>query len=209
MSGLIRQELAALEATVATCERCFGPERRTGVRFQRPGIAEGLLVLIERSPRQVLAGERRLDLTAEDAALRYLGELLNTAEIPRDVVMIAPCLMCRPHARRLEAAVPVVTAVEECSGHVRELLRICRPRLVVSLGRISLRAVRSALAEEAEAADLRFPEAVGRVIEVAGIAILPLYHVTARARLTRPEEQQARDWRNVGQVWRGRAAVPG
>ena len=208
MSGLIRQELAALEADIALCERCWGPERRTPVRFERPGERPGVLVLIERPPRGLLSRQDRLGISAEDAALRFLGEMLREAGIPPEDVQLGSSVSCRPHARRLEAAVPLGVCLRECSGHVRELIRLVGPRLVVPPGRVALRSLREAVREEPEVSALRFPESVGRAARAGCFTVVPLYHVTARARLSRPEPMQRRDWRALGDVWRGLVGAP-
>jgi uracil-DNA glycosylase family 4 len=203
----MRQELAALEADLQLCERCWGPERRTAMRYGRPPRRPSVLALLERPPRGALAREERLGFQGGDAALAFLAEMLAEAGIPEREVLVGACVMCRPQARRLEAAVPVGTCVRECSGHVRELVRLAAPRLVAPLGRVALRSLRQAFAEEPEVAALRFPESVGRSARLGSAQVVPLYHVTARARLTRPGAAQRRDWRKIGERWREMAGA--
>ena len=202
MGGLMRQELAAREADLQLCERCWGPERRTAMRYARPDRCPSLLALLERPPRGALAREERLGFDGGDAALAFLAAMLAEAGIPEREVLVGACVMCRPQARRLEAAVPVGTCVRECTGHVRELVRLAAPQLIVPLGRVALRSLREAFTEEPELAALRFPESVGRVSRLGAARVVPLYHVTARARLTRPEAAQRKDWRAIGALWR-------
>jgi len=198
----VRQELAGLEAQVALCERCYGPERRHVVRFERPAQRPRMLVLGERPPRSLLARGERLGLSNGDPGMVFLRELLREAGIPEDGVLVGAAVMCRAAARSLEAAVPSGVCLKECTDHVKELLRVADPRLVVPLGRTALRAVRRALAEHAEADGLRFPESVGHSVAIGGRWVHPVYHVTLRARVTRPEARQRRDWREVGKLWR-------
>jgi uracil-DNA glycosylase len=197
----VRQELAGLEAQVALCERCYGPERRHVVRFQRPAAPPRLLILGERPPRSLLARGERLGLSNRDPGMVFLRELLQEAGIPEEGVLVGAAVMCRAAARSLEAAVPSGVCLKECSEHVRELLRLADPRLVVPLGRTALRALHRALAEHPEAAGLRFPESVGHSVRIGGRWVHPVYHVTLRARVTRPEASQRRDWREVGKLW--------
>lgn len=197
----MRQELAGLEAQVALCERCYGPERRHAVRFARPAEPPRLLILGERPPRSLLARGERLGISNGDPGTVFLRELLREAGIPEDGVLVGAAVMCRAAARTLESAVPSGVCLKECSDHVRELLRLAEPRLVVPLGRTALRALRRALGEHPEAEGLRFPESVGHSLRIGGHWVHPVYHVTLRARVTRPEARQRRDWREVGKLW--------
>lgn len=198
----MRQELAGLESAVALCERCFGPERRHTVRFARPPLPARVLVLGDRPPRGVLAAEERLGPNTDDPGSRFLAERLKDAGIPPEVVLVGAAVMCRPASRRLEAAVGSATCLRECAGHVRELIRLAAPGLVLPLGKSALRSLRWAFPDEPALAALRFPESVGATHRAAGFLVHPLYHVTPRARLTRPDAEQRRDWRAVGRAWR-------
>lgn len=198
----MRQELARLEADVALCERCFGPERRLVVRYARPPGEPAVLLLAERPPRAILTAETRLGLDNSDPGTRFLVRMLEVAGIPGDRVLAGTAIMCRPASRRLESAVGESTCLRECAVHVRQLVEITAPRLVVPLGKAALRSLRFAFPERAEIDRLRFPESVGRTIASGSWWIHPLYHVTARARLRRRDEEQQRDWQNLGETWR-------
>jgi uracil-DNA glycosylase len=198
----VRQELAGLEADVALCERCFGPERRLAARFARPADRPRVVLLGERPPRSVLQSEDRLGLHNADGGTRFLVELLDVARIPPGQVLLGAAVMCRPAARRLESAVGLATCVGECAVHVRELIRLAEPALVVPLGKAALRSLRLAFPERPALAALRFPESVGRTVDVGSFAVHPLYHVTVRARMRRAAEQQRRDWGALGRTWR-------
>jgi uracil-DNA glycosylase len=84
---------------------------------------------------------------------------------------------------------------------VRELVRLVEPRLLVPLGKAALRSLRWALPEEPRLEGLRFPESVGTTVRLTRFHVHPLYHVTPRARLRRPDAQQRRDWESLGRSW--------
>ena len=204
----MRQELCGLESAVALCERCFGPERRMAVRFERPPGPVRVLLLGERPPRAVLQSEERLGLHNDDPGTRFLRERLRDAGIPADAVVLGAAVMCRPASRRLESAVGAGVCVKECAGHVRELVRVVEPQLVVPLGKSALRSLRWAFPEEEELSSLRFPESVGATVRLSRFRVHPLYHVTPRARLCRPDAQQRRDWESLGRAWTELAEAP-
>jgi uracil-DNA glycosylase family 4 len=197
----VRQEIAKLEADLALCERCFGPERRFALRLRRPLVAPRVLLLAERPPRSLLSRETRLGLDNQDPSARFLAAVVAEAGIPEDDVLFAAAVMCRPASRRLEAAAGGA-CLEQCAVHVRELVRVVEPALIVPLGKAALRSLRFSFPDRPEIADLRFPESVGRTTISDRFAVHPLYHVTPRARLRRREEQQREDWRGLGRVYR-------
>ena len=202
----MRQELAALEAEVALCERCFGPERRLAARYARPAGRPLVLLLGERPPRSVLQGEERLGLHNGDGGTRFLRELLREAGIREDHVLLGAVVMCRPASRRLESAALMRVCLKECAVHVRELIRLATPDLVVPLGKAALRSLRWAFPDRPEIHSLRFPESTGRTVTSGILRVHPLYHVTARARLRRPPAAQMADWRGLGRAWETRCA---
>jgi uracil-DNA glycosylase len=132
--------------------------------------------------------------------------MLAEAGIPAEHVLVGAAIMCRPASRRLESAVGEGVCLRECAVHVRELVRLAAPRLLVPLGKSALRSLRFAFPERPEIEQLRFPESVGRTIVSGDCRIHPLYHFTARARLRRQERQQVEDWKRLGDAWRELAA---
>lgn len=197
----MRQELARVEADVALCRRCFGAEPRCPARFARPPGRGRVLVLGERPPRAGLESETRLGLSGSDGTTRFLARLVEAAGIPRGEVVVGAAILCAPRERELDRLVPVPARIRECSAHVRELVRACQPRLILPLGAAALRSVRAAFPEQAALARLRFPSAVGRTAVAGAVFFHPLYHPSARARVARPEEEQLRDWKRVGELW--------
>ena len=155
----------------------------------------------ERPSRAALEAEARLGLSGTDASSRFLARLVKEAEIPRGEVILGAAMLCAPRDRELERLVPVPVRIRECAGHVRELVRAVQPRLIIPLGAAALRSVRTAFPEQAPLARMRFPSAVGRTVVAGAVFFHALYHPSGRARLARPEAEQLRDWRRVGELW--------
>ena len=197
----MNRELARFEVALALCERCYGPEPRHPVRFERGPSARRLLVLGERPPRAGLEAQERLGLDATDAGTVFLRQMIRIADIPPEDVLLATSTMCRPVSRELERAVPASACLRECAAHVRELLGITRPRLLVLLGATAVRSMRAAFPADRAIRTLRFPASVGVSVPAGGTWIHPLYHTTHRARVSRPADVQRRDWREVGRLY--------
>ena len=198
---LVRKELARLEAEIALCDRCYGHEPRLPARFERPGLPPRVLIIGERPPRAVLSAQGRIGPSCRDGGTRFLTTMLREAGIPVEETVCGAAALCRPASRALEKVVPPSVWSRECASFVAQLVRLTEPRLLVPLGHRALRALKIAFPQEDSIRQLRFPAMIGRTVQVGSVLVHPLYHTTVRARVTRPEREQRRDWRRVGRVW--------
>jgi uracil-DNA glycosylase len=199
--NLLRKELACLEAEIALCQRCYGDTPRLAVRFDRPESLPRILILGERPSHKMLEREERLTIESGDPATRFLRELLQEAQIPFDETLLGTACLCRSASRELDATIPTPVCVSECTLHVRELVRLSGPRLVITLGAEAVRSLRAAFASEPNIQGVRFPRDVGQTIRAGGVLVRIAYQTTARARVARSEVEQRQDWRAIGEVW--------
>jgi uracil-DNA glycosylase family 4 len=200
--NLLRKELACLEAEISLCQRCYGDSPRFAARFDRPEELPRILILGERPARTLLEGGVRLGVDCPDSAVRFLRQLLGDAGIRSQDVLLGAACLCRPTSRDLERVVPTSVCVAECAAHVRELVRLVGPRLLITLGAEAARSLKAAFLSEPEIQRIRFPISVGRTIRVGGVVLRIAYQTTARARAVRSAEQQRRDWQAIGEIWR-------
>jgi uracil-DNA glycosylase family 4 len=200
--NLLRKELACLEAEIALCQRCYGDTPRWAARFDRPESLPRILILGERPSRVMLENEERLSVESRDPATRFLRELLQEAGIAESETLLGAACLCRSNSRDLDRIIPTRVCVSECAVHVRELVRLAGPRLLVTLGAEAARSLKAAFASEPNVQRIRFPASVGQTIRAGGVIVRVAYQTTARARVTREEEDQRRDWREIGEVWR-------
>ncbi|HET9886084.1 MAG TPA: hypothetical protein VFR10_01135, partial [bacterium] len=103
--------------------------------------------------------------------------------------------------RARDATLPTSVSVAECATHVRELVRLSGPRLLIPLGAEATRSLKTAFASEPHIQSIRFPASVGQTIQAGGVIIRIAYQTTSRARVARNVEAQRRDWRAIGEVW--------
>ena len=72
------------------------------------------------------------------AAGKFLGDLLEMAGLQRDQVYITNVVKCRPPENRI----PLDDEIETCtSNYLKKQIAMIRPKLIVSLGRTSTRAL--------------------------------------------------------------------
>ncbi|OLD35317.1 MAG: hypothetical protein AUI83_27430 [Armatimonadetes bacterium 13_1_40CM_3_65_7] len=157
--------LAQLHDRIRRCDRC--PLHRTRTQAV-PGVGPA-------SARIMLVGEapgRREDLTGQPfvgAAGKFLDELLASVGLSRSDVYITNVVKSRPVSGpppgRNRAPTPAEIAA--CVPWLHEQLRILRPKVIVTLGRIAL---------DYFLPGRRIADVHGRSIPQGPVTILPLYH---------------------------------
>ena len=199
--NLLRKELACLEAEIALCQRCYGDSPRWAVRFDRPESLPRVLILGERPTRKMLEKEERLTIASADPATSFLRELLQEAHIPTEETLLGSACLCRSSSLDLDKTIPTPVCVSECAAHVRELVRLAGPRLIITLGAEATRSLKAAFVSEPKIGAIRFPGDVGRTMRAGGVLLRIAYQTTPRARVARNEQEQRRDWRSIGELW--------
>jgi DNA polymerase len=124
------RSLRALFESMACCTRCeLAPGRTQVVRGM--GASDARLMLVGEAPG---AREDREGRPFVGQAGRLLDALLAANGIPRDEVFITNVVACRPPANRT----PKAREVAAHAPWLEEQLRLVRPDLLVTLGRIAL-----------------------------------------------------------------------
>src|SRR3989442_5611788 len=157
--------LSQLHERIRRCDRC--PLHRTRTQAA-PGVGPA-------SARIILVGEapgRQEDLTGQPfvgAAGKFLDELLAYVGPSRSDVYIPNVVKSRPVSGpppgRNRAPTPAEIAA--CAPWLQEQLRILRPKVIVTLGRIAL---------DYFLPGRRIADVHGRSIPQGTVTILPLYH---------------------------------
>jgi DNA polymerase len=188
--------LAALRGQVRRCERCA----LAAGRIQAvPGVgpADARVLFVGEAPG------RQEDVRGEPfvgAAGRTFDALLASVGLRRDQVYITNVVKCRPFIGPPPGRnrAPLPDEIRACRPWLEEELRLVRPEIVVTLGRVAL---------EAFCPGTRISEVHGRPLRRDGLTILPLFH-PALARYGPPlREMLEQDFKVLGRLLRRRAAA--
>lgn len=157
--------LARVHAQIRQCDRC--PLHRTRTQAV-PGVgpANAKVMLVGEAPG------RQEDLKGEPfvgAAGRFLDELLASVGLSRADVFITNVVKSRPASgsppNRNRAPAPEEIAA--CRPWLDEQLRLIRPQIVVTLGRIAM---------DCFLPGGKISELHGRAVTSGRVTLLPLYH---------------------------------
>lgn len=183
--GAERMGWGDLQATVASCRACGLCESRARTVFG-VGDLQADLMLIGEAPG---ADEDRQGEPFVGRAGRLLNEMLAAIGLERGRVYIANILKCRPPGNRD----PRPEEVLRCQPFLMRQIALVRPRVLLSVGRISAQTL---LATDTPIGRLR-----GHWFEF-GPERTPLTVIYHPAYLLRSPDQKARAWKDLIQVAR-------
>ena len=134
---------------------------------------------------------------SRDASGQRFARLLALAGLTREEVFVTNVVLCNPRSAAGTNRPPSRLERANCAGWLVRQLDVIDPAVVVTLGALAL----TALARiEPHGASLRTH--VGRAIPWRGRTLVPLYHPSPRAGLSRSYIEQDDDFRALGELIR-------
>ena len=174
-------DLLELKEKCASCRGCELYKTRTNLVFGC-GNENAELMFVGEAP-----GERE-DATGipfVGAAGQLLDKYLAAVGISRDDVYIANILKCRPPHNRD----PLPEEADACISHLREQVKLIRPKIIVCLGRIS--------AARLIHPDYKITREHGELVKKGAFAMTAVYHPAALLRDASKKEDMLRDMKKI------------
>ncbi len=201
------QDFARLVAQVQACRHCPAMEGRRRVLSAANGSPAATVMFIAEAP-----GRRGGEITGvpltRDASGRRFTRLLALSGLERDTVFITNTVLCNPQRADGANRRPTTAEQSNCAGWLSAQMRLVNPPVVATLGATALKAL-----ARIESHRIQLREAVAQPQRWAGRLLVPLYHPSPRAGLSRAYDQQEEDFRRLGAIIRdhhpGRIRVAG
>jgi len=163
VAGASAAELESFRLQICECTAC--PLGSTRQKFVfGAGNADAGIVFVGEAPG---AEEDRLGVPFVGNAGKLLTKIIEAMGLTRDDVYICNVLKCRPPNNRD----PQPEEIAACQVHLRRQIRIVKPKIICTLGRI---AAQHLLGVSANMRDLR-----ERLHEYEGIPVIATYHPAA------------------------------
>ena len=170
-----------LKERCESCQNCSLGRTRTNLVFG-VGNQHADLMLVGEAPGQA---EDEQGIPFVGAAGKLLDRYLYAVGIPRESVYIANILKCRPPHNRD----PLPEEEDACIGHLREQVKLIRPKIIVCLGRISaMRLIKP---------DFRITREHGTFIRKGGVLMTAVYHPAALLRDASKKEDMLLDMERI------------
>jgi uracil-DNA glycosylase family 4 len=127
-----------------------------------------------------------------DRAGRNFERLLRSTGLDRGGVFITNAVICNPRSPTGANSRPTALEIRNCASWLERTINLVDPKLVVSLGGVSLEAL-----DRLATHGLKLSRDIGKTVQWFDRLLLPLYHPGGRAMARRPFPQQERDWASV------------
>ncbi len=180
-----------LAKQAAKCQVCPNLSDQSAVLSSGNGSLTAEVVFVAEAPGRLGAGRTGIPFSGDQSGKNF-ETLLDHAGWTRDQVFITNAALCNPlengNNRR-----PTAKEIRNCSFYLESVLKIIRPKIVVTLGGVGLQAINLLLGTKHA-----LGKTVAQPITTPRFILIPLYHPSPRVthwRRTLP--RQKRDFREI------------
>lgn len=187
---------------VQACRRCPSMEGRRRVLSTANGAPGARVLFIAEAPGRRGGEVTGVPLTRDQSGQRF-SRLLADCGLAREQVFITNAVLCNPRKENGCNRTPTSVEVRSCSGWLAAQISTVDAPVIATLGATALGAL--ALIEPH---GYRLREHAGQRLTWAGRVLVPLYHPSPRAVLSRTDAEQAADFHALATVVRTVAGFP-
>jgi DNA polymerase len=187
--GLLFSELVREAAACRVCPAMCG---RRAVLSELNGALHARVMFIGEAPGRQGGDRTRVPFSGDQSGQNFT-RFIASIGLAREQIFITNAVLCNPRRESGANRTPSRREMANCSDFLRRQVEIINPRVIVTMGRVSLEALRSI-----EYHQLNLKEAAGKVFEWGGRLLVPLYHPSPQVLAShRREAEQLRDYKAV------------
>jgi len=195
--GSKQDEFEALVAEAAACQRCAAMCGRSAVLSARNGRVGARVMFVGEAPGRQGGDRTRVPFSGDQSG-RNFSRYIESVGLSRDEIFITNAALCNPRSETGANRRPTREEVSNCSEFLRRQIEAVAPNVVVTLGAVSLAALRSV-----EYHRLTLKENVGQIHAWCGRLLVPLYHPSPQVLAShRREAAQLADYKSVARALR-------
>ncbi len=193
---------AAVAAEAAVCRLCPAMCGRIAVLSELNGRVDARVMFIGEAPGRQGGDRTRVPFSGDQSG-RNFQRFIGSIGLTRAEIFITNAVLCNPRAASGANRRPTSREVINCSEFLRRQIEIIDPRVIVTMGAVSLDALR-----RIEYHALSLKEAAGKVQEWGGRLLVPVYHPSPQVLAShRREQAQLEDYKAIAGAlrrWPGR-----
>ena len=176
----------------AACNLCPAMcERRAVLSELNGSLAAGVMFIAE-APGRAGGDRTRVPLSGDKSGQNF-ARFINSINLLREQTFITNAVLCNPRTATGANRTPSNTELNNCLPHLKRQIEIVNPRVIVTLGRVSLEALRRL---DYHGLDLRSD--AGRVHRWMNRKLVPLYHPSPQVLAShRREHEQMVDYKAI------------
>ena len=188
---------AGLVAEAAACRLCPALVERRAVLSEKNGSFGARVMFIGEAPGRQGGDRTGVPFSADNSG-RNFERFLASIKLARAATFITNAVLCNPRKASGANRTPSVREAANCSNFLRGQIALVNPRVVVTLGRVALDALR-----RIHYHGLTLQNSAGQIHEWDGRLLVPLYHPSPQVLAShRREVAQLADYRAVARALR-------
>jgi uracil-DNA glycosylase family 4 len=185
----------ALAAEAAVCRLCPAMCERRAVLSEHNGRPDARVMFVGEAPGRQGGDRTRVPFSGDQSG-RNFARFLDSIKLTREEIFITNAVLCNPRGASGANRKPTIQEVSNCSDFLRRQIELIDPPVVVTLGAVSLDALR-----RIEYHQLSLRESAGQIHVWSGRLLVPLYHPSPQVLAShRREEAQLRDYRAIARA---------
>jgi uracil-DNA glycosylase len=190
-----RAEFSLLVREASRCNLCPQLCGRVAVLSERNGLPGAEVMFIGEAPGRQGGDRTRVPFSGDQSGKNF-ARYLASINLTRDQLFITNAVLCNPRKASGANRAPTVAEIVNCSGFLQRQIELVNPRVIATLGRVSLEAL-----GRIEYHRLNLREAAGKVFEWGGRLLVPLYHPSPQVLAShRREPEQLRDYQGLARA---------
>jgi uracil-DNA glycosylase family 4 len=187
------EEFDGLCASVRRCDKCPRMSESTRILSRAAGKLGSAIMFVGEAPGRMGADNSGIPFHGDTAGHNF-ESFLESAGLSRAEVFVTNAVLCNPRDGNGNNASPNSVEIQNCSNFLRHQIELVEPKIVVTLGANSLRAM--ALVESHSLVLGRFVRTANRWYHRV---LIPLYHPGQRAMIHRSFANQRSDYQFVAE----------
>lgn len=173
------------------CPRMEGRRRVLGYANGSP---DARVLFVAEAPGR-LGAERDGKPLWGDRAGKNFRNLLKLSSLKRSDIFISNAVLCNPQSKDGNNSPPTTREIRNCSRHMKGLINIIKPKVVMALGRKALQSLNEVSSHEVDLRrDVAKPSHWNKSI------LVPLYHCGQQAMISRPYDKQREDYKKLKRI---------
>ncbi|HEX8707028.1 MAG TPA: uracil-DNA glycosylase [Pyrinomonadaceae bacterium] len=165
---------------------------RRAVLSEHNGSAGARVMFIAEAPGRQGGDRTRIPFSGDQSG-RNFQRFIASIRLARERIFITNAVLCNPRKSSGANRKPTTAEIVNCSGFLGRQLALIDPRVVVTLGSVSLAALK-----RIEYHELSLKDSAGQVHEWNGRLLVPVYHPSPQVLAShRREDAQLRDYQAI------------
>ncbi len=190
-----RLSFRELVGEAAGCRLCPAMCGRRAVLSELNGALSARVMFIGEAPGRQGGDRTRVPFSGDQSGQNFT-RFIASINLARSRIFITNAVLCNPRRETGANRAPTMREMANCSGFLRRQIEIVDAPVIVTMGRVSLEALR-----RIEYHQLNLREAAGKVFEWGGRLLVPLYHPSPQVLAShRREREQLRDYQAVARA---------